>query len=74
MVSFPPACVEASCVDDMYGVRRGGDDNVGVEEVKCRCLCEGVHLCVGGCVCVGVCVCHPRWVLTDRQVNRQVGL
>lgn len=34
MVSSLPACTEASCVDDMYG-----DDNVGVEEVKCRCLC-----------------------------------
>lgn len=35
-----------------------GDNNVTVEEVKCRCVCVRAR--------------RPRWALTDWQVNSQV--
>jgi len=42
--------------------RWGGDDNEGVEEVKCRCLC----------VCLRVCVCVDRWGGDDNEGVEEV--
>lgn len=52
MVCSLPPCRATSCVDDMYG-------DVGVEEVKCRC--------------VTLCVCALSQEGADRQAGKQAG-